>query len=191
MKKNFTITFFVLLSLFLIFTFYGLEKRFFYINSEDKSENISIKKSSEFYIQLTANPEKNNLKYFNIVLIFNNLTNGIIVKNADVSIINNSGNEIKLLDVSATDGFYNWEPKKNGKASTFDKLPKHLKEINKEIQAYYLYSWNFKTNGNEKKDLKINVSGNLIVGEKEIVFKRTIELKLINELIFRSPIRFH
>lgn len=191
MKKRILITFFVLSSLIIIFILCGIEKRYFYVNSDDGSENIPIKKNAELYIQLTSNPEKNDLKCFHIDLIFNNLTENIIVKSANINIINNSHNDIKLLEVTATDGFYNWVEEKNGKAPTFEKLPNHLKEISKEIKAYFLYNWNFKSTENKKDYIRINVSGNLLVGEKRIVINRNINLKLKSEIIFRSPIRFH
>lgn len=165
--------------------------RYFYVNSDNGSENIPIQKSEELFIQLTANPEKNDLSSFHIDLIFNNVTENIIVKSADIKIINNSHNDIKLLEVNATDGFYNWVEEKNGKAPTFEKLPKHLKEISKEIEAYFLYNWSFKSKENKNDYIRINLSGNLLVGEKRIVLNRNINLKLKSEIIFRSPIRFH
>lgn len=189
MKKKILITFFVLLLLIIMFILCGIEKRYFYVNSDDDSENILIKKNAELQIQLSANPDKNDLKHIYIDLIFNNLTENIIIKSANINIINNYHSHTKLLEVKATDGFYNWVEEKNGKASTFEKLPKHLKEINKEIKAYFLYNWKFKSNENDY--LKINVSGNLLVGEKRIVLNRNINLKLKSEIIFRSPIRFH
>lgn len=191
MRKFFTITFLVILILFLILHFCGLEKRFFYVNSENNYKNISILKCPEFFLQLTANPENKNLTDFHIDLIFNNLTQNIVLENANVSIINNPKSEIKLIEVTATDGFYNWDAEKNGKAETFEKLPTKLKEISKEIRAYYLYSWNFKTNGMEKKDLEIRVLGNLLIEGKRKVFERNIKMKLTNKIVFRSPIRFH
>lgn len=191
MRKRILITFFVLLSLIIIFTLCGIEKRYFYVNSDDGSENILIKKNHEVYIQLTANPEQNDLKCFHIDLIFNNLTEDIIVKSANINIINNSHNDTKLLEVNATDGFYNWVEEKNGKAPTFEKLPKHLKEISKEIEAYFLYNWEFKSKENKKDYIRINILVNLLVGQKRIVLNRIINLKLKSEIIFRSPIRFH
>ncbi len=174
-----------------MFILCGIEKRYFYVNSDDDSENIIIKKNAELQIRLSANPDKNDLKYIHIDLIFNNLTENIIIKSANINIINNYHNHTKLLEVNATDGFYNWVEEKNGKAPTFEKLPKHLKEISKEIKAYFLYNWNFKSNENKNDYIRINFSGNLLVGEKRIVLNRNIKLKLKSEIIFRSPIRFH
>ena len=191
MRKNFARIFIILFTLFLILFLSGLEKRYFYENSKNKTENISIKNCKEFNLQLTANPENKKITGFHIDLTFSKLKQNIIIENANLKIINIPKNEINLTEVSATDGFYNWEPEKNGKAKTFEKLPKNLKVIGKDIKAYFLYSWNFRTYEKEKKDLEINVSLNLLVEGQRVKIEKNIKMKLANEIIFRSPIRFH
>ena len=153
--------------------------------------NIFIVKQPEFSLQLTATPQKDSLNNFHIDLTFNNLSKNIFIEKSEITINNNSNGEIELKEVSATDGFYNWVEEKNGKAQTFDKLPKHLKNISKEIEAYFLYDWDFKSNGIAKDNLEIKIYQKLIVENKLIVINKNIKLKLTNETIYRSPIRFH
>ena len=96
-----------------------------------------------------------------------------------------------MKGVSATDGFYNWVEEKNGKAQTFNQLPKHLKNISKDIEAYFLYDWDFKSSGMAKDNLEIRVYQKLMIEDKIIVINKNFKLKLIDEIIYRSPIRFH
>ena len=191
MKKGILIIIFVLIILFALLTLSGLERRYFYVNTKDNSENIFIVKQPDFSLQLTANPQKDSLNNFHVDLIFNNLSKDIFIENSEITIANNSNGEIKLKEVSATDGFYNWVEEKNGKAQTFDKLPKHLKNISKEIKAYFLYDWDFKSNGRAKDNLEIKMYQKLRVENKLVIINKNIKLKLTSEIIYRSPIRFH
>ena len=168
-----------------------MEKRYFYVNAKDNSENIFIVKRPEFSLQLTATPEKDGLNNFYVDLIFNNVSENIFIENSEISISNNSNGEIELKEVSATDGFYNWVEEKNGKAQTFDKLPKHLKNISKEIKAYFVYNWDFKSIGKPKNNLEIKIYQKLLVEDKIVTINKNIKLKLTDEIIYRSPIRFH
>lgn len=169
----------------------GLEKRNFYVNAKDNSKNIFIVKQPEFSLQLTANPQKDSLNNFNVDLIFNNLSKEIFIKNAEITLIDNVNGEIELKEVSATDGFYSWLEEKNGKAKNFEKLPIHLKTLSKEIKAYFAYVWDFKSNGKAKEELEIKIYLKMMVENKLVVINKNIKLKLKNETIFRSPIRFH
>jgi len=191
MRKGILIILLILIFLFALLIVSGMEKRYFYVNANDNVENIFIVKQPEFSLQLTATPQKDSLNNFHIDLTFNNLSKNIFIEKSEIIINNNSNGEIELKEVSATDGFYNWVEEKNGKAQTFDKLPKHLKNISKEIEAYFLYDWDFKSNGIAKDSLEIKIYQKLIVENKLIVINKNIKLKLTNETIFRSPIRFH
>lgn len=191
MKKGILIILFILIFLIALLAVSGAEKRYFYVNTKDNSENIFIIKQPEFSLQLTANPQKDSLNNFHVDLTFNNLSKNIFVEKSEITIINNLNGEIELKEVSATDGFYNWVEEKNGKAQTFDKLPKHLKNISKEIEAYFLYDWDFKSNGRAKDNLEIKIYLKLMVENKLVVIDKNKKLKLTNETIYRSPIRFH
>lgn len=191
MKKGILIILFILIFLFALLTLSGLEKRCFYVNAKDNSKNIFIVKRPEFSLQLTATPQKDSLNNFYVDLIFNNVSENIFIENSEISITNNLNGEIELKEVSATDGFYDWVEEKNGKAQTFDKLPKHLKNISKEIKAYFVYNWDFKSNGKPKNNLEIKIYQKLLVEDKIVTINKNLKLKLTDEIIYRSPIRFH
>jgi hypothetical protein len=191
MKKGILIILLILISLFTLLTVSGMEKRYFYVNAKDNSENIFIIKQPDFSLQLTATPQKDSLNNFHVDLTFNNLSKNIFIEKSEITIINNLNGEIELKGVSATDGFYNWVEEKNGKAQTFDQLPKHLKTISKDIEAYFLYDWDFKSSGMAKDNLEIRVYQKIMIEDKIIVINKNFKLKLIDEIIYRSLIRFH
>ena len=123
--------------------------------------------------------------------VFNNITEKINVDSFNIEIINNRNAKIKLTEISAVDGFYNWVEEKNGKAENFEKLPKHLKEISKETKSYFLYNWSFNGNGTKTDNLQIHLTGKLVVSNNTIIINKIVNLQIENELIYRSQIRFH
>ena len=66
-----------------------MEKRYFYVNAKDNSENIFIIKQPDFSLQLTATPQKDSLNNFHVDLTFNNLSKNIFIEKSEITIINN------------------------------------------------------------------------------------------------------
>ena len=169
----------------------GIEKRYFYVNKEFLTENTLIEKTDNFTLELTAEPLKDNLNCFDISFFFNDITEKINVDSFNIEILNNRNPKIKLTEISAVDGFYNWVEEKNGKAENFEKLLKHLKEISKETKSYFLYNCSFNCNRIKTNNLQIRVTGKLLVANKTINLNKVVNLQIENELIYRSQIRFH
>ena len=96
-----------------------------------------------------------------------------------------------MKEVSASDGLYNWVKEKNGTAKIFDMLPKHLKTIEKDIQAYFVYCWSFNFYSKKPENIEIELSILFDVDNNQVQLKKIIEMKLSKEFVFKSPIRFH
>ncbi|MFC5683475.1 hypothetical protein ACYE2N_06035 [Flavobacterium sp. MAHUQ-51] len=161
-----------------------MEKRYSYENVG--KQNIELLKNSNFKMHLFATPNDSALS---VDIVFNNLIQTIIIESANIEAFDNQ--ELKLKQVYATDGFYNWVTEKNGKAKIFNKLPEHLKIVHDSIEAYFNYSWNFETNKVKPENIKIKISMLLNVENKKIQLNKVVNMKLSEEKVFLSPIRFH
>ena len=190
-RRKLLIILLILVIIIAIIILSGIEKRYFYVNEEFRTENTLIKKTNNFTLELSAEPLKDNLYCFDISLFFNDITEKINVDSFNIEILNNRNTKIKLTEISAVDGFYNWVEEKNGKAENFEKLPKHLKEISKETKSYFLYNCSFNCNRIKTNNLQIRVTGKLLVANKTINLNKVVNLQIENELIYRSQIRFH
>ena len=190
-RKKLLIILLILVIIIAIIILSGIEKRYFYVNKEFRTENTLIKKTNNFTLELSAEPLKDNLNCFDISLFFNDITEKINVDSFNIEILNNRNTKIKLTEISAVNGFYNWVEEKNGKAENFEKLPKHLKEISKETKSYFLYNCSFNCNRIKTNNLQIRVTGKLLVANKTIKLNKVVNLQIENELMYRSQIRFH
>lgn len=184
MKKLFLVIVATIFLLFIWLYISGLETRYFYKNAEEK-EIIELLKNPDFRIQLCATPNDSSLV---VNVVFDQLKSTILLDAAKVTVLNNKS--LKLKEVTATDGFYNWEEEKNGKAETFDKLPKHLKIVDRDINAYFDYSWSFDI-ADKPEIIEIELLMMLQVENKGVQVKKNIKMKLEKENVFLSPIRFH
>lgn len=184
MKKPLLIIISTILLSIVWFYISGLETRYSYKSIAEK-ENIELVKNSDCRIQLYATPSDSSLI---VNVVFDNLKRTILLDSVKVNILNNES--LKLKEVTATDGFYNWEEEKNGKAETFDKLPEHLKIVNRDIRAYFDYSWSFDI-ADKPENIEIELLMMLIVENKRIQINKNIKMKLEKENVFLSPIRFH
>lgn len=184
MKKLLIIIILTIFLLIVCLYIAGLETRYSYKSMAEK-ENIEVVKNSDFKIQLYATPNDSSLI---VSVVFDNIKRTILLDSAKVTILNNKN--LKLKEVTATDGFYNWEEEKNGKAATFDKLPGHLKIVDKDIRAYFDYSWSFDI-ADKPENIEIELLMMLTVENKRIQINKNVKMKLEKENVFLSPIRFH
>lgn len=73
--------------------------------------------------------------------------------------------------------------RKNGKAENFGNLPEHLKIVNKDIMAYFDYSWSFNI-AHKPENIEIELLMMLIVENKRIQINKSIKMKLEKENVF-------
>lgn len=106
MRKLFLIIIIAIFLLIVCFYISGIETRYFYKSIAEK-ENIELVKNSDFRIQLCATPTDSSLI---VNVTFDNLKKTILLDSVKVAILNNEN--LKLKEVTATDGFYNWEEEK-------------------------------------------------------------------------------
>lgn len=184
MKKIYLIIISTILLSIVLFYITGLETRYFYKSVAEK-ENIGIVKNPDFRIQLFAAPSDSSLT---VNIVFDNLKRTILLESAKVNILTNEN--LKLEEVTATDGFYSWKQEKNGKAESFDELPEHLKIVNKDIRAYFDYSWSFDI-ADKPENIEIDLLMIFMIENKRIQIKKKIKMILEKENVFLSPIRFH
>ncbi|SCY97718.1 hypothetical protein [Flavobacterium caeni] len=184
MKKLSVILFSAILLSVVWLYFSGLEKRYSYENTG--KQNIELLENPNFKIQLSATPNDSALS---VEIVFNKLNKTIIIDSASVEVFENQ--KLKLIEVSATDGFYNWVEEKNGKAETFNKLPEHLKIVHDSIEAYFNYSWNFEMKKIKLRNIKIKISMSLNVENKRMQLNKVVNMELFEKKVFVSPIRFH
>ncbi|MDB4754880.1 hypothetical protein OAF80_00330 [bacterium] len=196
MKKKLTILILLIILPIGLFYLSGLETKYKYFENDLKSNSIELISNSDFELSLSCSPEMNLRNDYQVGLgvglIFKNVNQDVQIDSVFVN-VNSKSNEtpIKLNSVSALDGYYNWKDDHKSKAVNFELLPEKFKRVDKDIEAYFVYTWNFDKQ-DENLDLievttKIHLSSN---GEKYYISKRN-SFELITELIFRSPIRFH
>ena len=174
----------------------GIIRRHHYIDKKTGKEVIKLIDNSDFSLTLSAAFSKRdqNNNNFGVGIVFDRPIKNILIESAEVKIISEpSLHEFKLQEVRAVDGFHMWVEEKNGTALTFDQLPKHLKTVNSDIEAYYVYSWQYDDkNGAENINLiRVQARIDLNVEGKKYKIREERVFKLTSEFSFRNPIRFH
>lgn len=196
MKKNFTILVLLIIALVGIIWLINLETNYKYVENELNNHSVEIINNSDFNLSLSCSPEMNIRNDFQnglgIGLVFKNVKKEVQINSVSINVTTELNNRtLKLKSVHAVDGFYSWKEEYKSEAENFELLPEKFKTVDKDIKAYFVYSWHFDKH-DENIDLikvatKINLTSN---GERINVFKENV-FKLKSELNFKNPVRFH
>lgn len=193
MKKLIVITFAILFATTLFVVIVGIENKYYYENKKaTKTEHNNVLNNTDFRIRIDAFPNSENENLIDIILYVDKIISPIKFESAKLNALDSANFELKTKKVTATDGFYNWDQEKNGSANSFENLPEYLRYVDKELKAYFAYTWTFEGSSKNLNQIEIRVSLSIknIEGQN-LKINKTFQFVKKEKIIFRNPIRFH
>lgn len=173
----------------------GLHTEYYYAESGSGKENIELVNDENFRLTFGLASDKeakeSNPSFISAAFIFTGVNNDVTIDTANIFTFNTLEKPFELDSVYAIDGFYSWEEEMNSKAKAFHLLPETFKTVSKEIRAYFVYSWHFKTKRLNTDKVQVRVIAAIESNNRTYKIEETYSFELKSRVYFRSPIRAH
>lgn len=173
----------------------GLHTEYYFAESGSGNENIELVNDGNFRLTFGLASDKetkeSNPSHISAAFILAGVNNDVTIDTSNILTFNAFEKPFELDSVYAIDGFYSWKKEMNSKAKAFHLLPETFRTVSKEIRAYFVYSWHFKTKGLNTDTVQVKVNTTIKSKNRTYRIKETYLFELKSRIYFRSPIRAH